>query len=398
MAKILISSLGTGNIKKDSDSDYKETIYTIDGKNYPNTLTSKVVIKHFEIEKVFFVGTSGSMWDNIYLKYDGEDEDYLDLLSNKKKNKTISSNDLNKLEKQIDLYLKSDGSKIFLIDYDKNNADEIWTNFEKLLEIATYLKDKDEIYLDITHGFRYMPILNIFLLEFLSTLHKKDFEIKAILYGMFADNTSQIIDFKIFFDLLNWIKAINDFKKSSNADQLVLLSKTVDEDASKVLLQFSQNLQMANMFSLWSFMKNVSKKIKKLSQSDNKVIKLLSSEIMEIATRFDQKTQSAFQYELSKWLYENKNYALSYIALYEAIITKICETKGYNANEYEEREEAKRHIDHPCDQYFLTKKENSISKIRNSIVHQNIDRKDVVMQDIERLGFFIEKFEDFFNS
>jgi len=397
MAKILISSIGTGDIKKDSDSDYKETVYTVDSKNYQDTLTSKVIIEHFDIEKVFFIGTSGSMWDNIYFKYEGKDDDYFDMLSNKKKDTSITSSDLNQLEKQIDTYLQSSGSRIFLIDYDKNNADEIWANFEKLLEIAKFINDNDEIYLDITHGFRYMPILNIFLLEFLSILHKKDFEIKAILYGMFAGNTSQIIDFKIFFDLLNWIKAINDFKKSSNADQLVLLSKDIDEDASNVLLQFSQNLQMANMFSLWGFMKNASKKIKKLSQSDNKVIKLLSSEIVEIATRFDQASQSDFQYELSKWLYENKNYALSYIALYEAIITKICEEKGYNANNHKEREEAKKHIDHPYDQYFLTKEENSISQIRNSIVHQNRDRKDIVKQDIDKLPFFIEKFENFFN-
>lgn len=53
MAKILISSLGTGDIKKDSDQDYQKTIYKIDNQEYPETLTAKVLIKHLILIRVF---------------------------------------------------------------------------------------------------------------------------------------------------------------------------------------------------------------------------------------------------------------------------------------------------------------------------------------------------------
>ena len=163
MAKILITSVGTGDIKKDSDSDYIETIYKIDNKEYKNTLASQVIVKHFDIDKIYFIGTSGSMWDNLYYKYNGEDDSYMDYLTNKKKN-NLEHEDLEKFEKTTDIYLEQNGSKCFLINYDKNDSDEIWSNFERLLEIKEYIADGDEIYLDITHGFRYMPIINIFLL------------------------------------------------------------------------------------------------------------------------------------------------------------------------------------------------------------------------------------------
>ena len=402
MARILITSIGTGDIKKDSDSDYIETIYTIDDKEYKNTLTSQVIVEHFNIDKIYFIGTSGSMWDNLYFKYNGEDDNYMDYLTKKKKD-NLTSKDLEKFEKTIDSYLGQNGSKCFLISYDKNSSDEIWNNFEKLLEIKNHIDDEDEIYLDITHGFRYMPIINIFLLEFLTLIHKSNFQLKAILYGMFAGNNSEIIDFKIFFDLLEWIKAINEFKNYSNAWNLSQLLKDYDKDASKIFAQFSKNLQLANMHSLWQFMRGASKKINRLKNSQNKIIKLLSNEIEEIAKRFDKEKQSDFQYELAIWLYESKNYALSYIALYEAIISKVCETKGYDINDHEEREKAKRNVDYPYNKLFNTqtnKKDNpnSISQIRNSIVHQDNKRKDLVEQDIKRLGEFIKEFKNYFKS
>ena len=57
------------------------------------------------------------------------------------------------------------------------------------------------------------------------------------------------------------------------------------------------------MHSLWQFMRGASKKINRLQNSQNKIIRLLSNEIEEIAKRFDKEKQSDFQYELAIWLY-----------------------------------------------------------------------------------------------
>lgn len=409
-SKVLLTSVGTGDIKKNSDSDYHETVYTIVDdlsgieKQYRSTLTSEVMIKHYGIEKVLFVGTNGSMWDNLYFKYisDSEDfdESYLDFLIDKKKSCKVESKDLKKFETSMDKILGKKGTKCLLIDYERNDNNEIWNNFEKLLQIKEFLKNGDEIILDITHGFRYMPILNIFLLEVLSLLGgNKSFNVRAILYGMFSDNKSEIIDFKIFFDLMEWVKAINDFKKNANAMHLAHLLKYSDSDMDTVRIfeQFSQNIQMANMHSLWQFMRGASKKINKIEKSHQKVVSLLSDEIRDLAGRFDKELQSDFQYELAKWFFEGENYALSYIALYEAIITKSCELSGKDPSSRDDREDAKRSIGNDkYGRFFYTKYDNSISIIRNSIVHQNDDRKDMVKQDIEKLKKFIEHFCPYF--
>ena len=398
MARVLISSLGTGDIQKDSDQDYKKTIYSIDDKEYPDTLTAKVLINHFSIEKVIFVGTNKSMWDNLYYNLDGSDEKYLDFLTDKKQIGVINQ-DLQQLKECIDNFLNQTGSEILLINYEQNNQNEIWDNFEKLLEIKDFLNIDDEIYLDITHGFRYMPILNLFLLEFISIFRNPPVKIKGVYYGMFSGQKSEIIDFKILFDLLEWTKAINMFKRNSNTQQLIeLLEKNGNIDIAKVFIQFSNNLNLANMSSLWEFMKGANEKIKKLANSDNKIIKLLSSDIINMTLRFDKDKQSDFQYELSIWLAENKSYALSYIALYEAIITKSCELSGYDVNNKDQREKAKKSIGNDkWGQYFYTKHKDSLSEIRNSIAHQSNDRKNMVLQDINKLQDFIKTFKSYFD-
>ncbi len=399
MSKILISSIGTGNIKKDSDEDYFDTKYIIDGKEYEDSLTAKVLIHHYNIDKVYFIGTNRSMWDNIYYYFNGKDDEFLDYLSSKKE-AGIEKNDLSKIEKSLDEYLGSSkpSSKCLLIEYKENSNEEIWNNFEKLLAISDQLEDGDEIYLDITHGFRYMPILNIFLLEFLTLLNSNNIKIAGVFYGMYSENRSNIIDFKIFFDLLDWAKALSMLKNSSNALPLAMLlaKDSENHEYEKIFLQFGNNLQIANMASLWQFIKNANKKIKKLENSDNKIIRLISKKIYEIVNRLDKDTQSKFQYELAVWLYENKNYALSYIALHEAIVTKACETKGYSVSDIKEREEAKKHIDAPYNKYFNTKYQNSISQIRNNIAHQSMDRKNMVEQDIKKLVEFLEDFKSYF--
>lgn len=68
IAKVLISLIGTGRIAKgDSEkNEYQTTDYLIENKLYKNnTLVSSALIKHYDIETIFFIGTKQSMWDNL---------------------------------------------------------------------------------------------------------------------------------------------------------------------------------------------------------------------------------------------------------------------------------------------------------------------------------------------
>ena len=80
MAKVLITLLGTGRQAKDEESSkYEVTDYKIENKVYKNlTFLSNAIIQHKNIEKVFFIGTNKSMWDNIAETFKSDD-DYMDI-------------------------------------------------------------------------------------------------------------------------------------------------------------------------------------------------------------------------------------------------------------------------------------------------------------------------------
>jgi len=411
MAKVLISSVGTGFKAKDSKSEYESTIYTIDGKDYENKqLVSKVIVEHFDIEKIIFIGTKKSRWDNYCYYFNEMDETY-ETLEKKIDNSSLEEKDLDVLEQVVRKSHKNIKEvHSFLIDYKENNQEEMWGNFYKLQQIENYLEKGDEVYLDMTHGFRYMPILNMLVLEFLSLEKENIFELKAILYGMLATTPqkSNIVDMKIFFDLLKWIRAINMFKHNSNADQLINLLKESDFEDKEVLTKtfsnFNNSLHIANMASIKQFITGAKSKIQKMKNSKNNIISFVYPQLEQIISRLDRDKLSHFQYELASWLYENKNYALSYMALAEAIVSKTCELKGLDTSSQDDRNQAKRRIDAPYNKYYnetigTEKNKNAnISDIRNNIAHQLRDRKNMVNQDIQSLEKFLITFKDYIYS
>jgi len=397
MAKILISSLGTGNKQ---EGEYKKAKYKINTAEYETAFIAEALDKHIDFDKIVLVGTKKSIWDEAYIAFGGNDEKYHEELFNKKENAAITKEFLKKFETSL-----SKKFETYIIKYGIDE-DELWENFEKFLEIAKLINENDAIYLDITHSFRSLSLMSFVMTQFASTISEKRFEVKAVYYGMFEysfenkKGITPIVDIKILLDIQEWIKAIDAVKKYSDFTPLTdLIDKdgTIEKTVVKTFRNIDNTLNLANMIAMKQFVDNAGKKIKHLENSQNRIIKLLAPEIVKLVEELEHEKVSGFQFALAKWLHNNKNYALSYIALYEAIITKSCELKKYDINDHDHREEAKRRIGNDkYGKYFYTKYDDSVSQIRNSIVHQDNSRKDKVSQDIEKLKFFLEYFEGYF--
>lgn len=113
---------------------------------------------------------------------------------------------------------------------------EIWQLFEQLYEC---LESEDEVYLDITHGFRSLPMLQTVLLNYAKAL--KDIQVKKICYGAIevlgsikeldqkypnpTDRIAPIIDLTSFSDLQDWTKAATDFKQYGQIHHLSELTQ-----------------------------------------------------------------------------------------------------------------------------------------------------------------------------
>lgn len=395
MAKVLISSLGTGQREA---GNYKKAKYQIDKCYYETSFIADALVKHFKVDKLFLVGTKKSIWDEAYIAFGGDDEKYHEYLYlNKEEGKIDSS----KLEKFNNI---KEGLRSFIIDYGVNE-EEIWSNFEKFLKIASFIEDGDELYLDITHSFRSLSLMSFVMTQFASSISEKNFKIAGVFYGMLEysyenSGITPIVDIKILLEIQEWIKAIDAIKKYSDFDPLVRLlekEEDIEKSVKNTFIQLNNVLELAYISALEVFIKTANKKIKTIQSSSNKIISLLAPEIIRLVEELNHEKKSHFQFALAKWFFRNKNYAFSYLALYESIISKSCELKEYDVDDHKLRENAKTKIGHDkYGKYFYTKYENSISVIRNAIAHQNSDRKqEDILQDIQRLDTYLKTFEEY---
>lgn len=395
MAKILISSLGTG---RREDGRYKQASYEIEGKIYQTSFIADALHKHLRVDKLFLVGTKKSIWDEAYIAFGGIDDNYHEFLYENKEEGQIDAHKL----KDFDILKK--GLKSFIVDYgiDEN---ELWNNFSKFLQIATYIENGDELYLDITHSFRSLSLMSFVMTQFASSISDKNFKISGVFYGMHEysyenNGITPLVDIKILLEIQEWIKAIDAIKKYSDFDPLVRLlekEEDIEKSVKNTFIQLNNTLELAYMSALEDFIKTANKKIKTIQSSSNKIIQLLAPEIISLVEELNYEKKSQFQFALAKWFFRNKNYAFSYLALYEAIISKSCELKNYDVNDHKLREDAKTKIGNDkYGKYFYTKHDNSISVIRNAIAHQNDDRKqEDIFQDIQRLSNYLKTFEEY---
>jgi len=395
MAKVLISSLGTG---QRADGNYSKAKYEIDKEIYETTFIADALNKHLDFDTIFLVGTRKSIWDEAYMAFGGEDEAYLEELYEKKELGEVDELFLEKFKETTPKRLEP-----IIVKYGLDD-DELWENFSEFLKISEKIEDGDELYLDITHSFRSLSLMSFVMTQFAHTISNKNFKIKGVHYGMFEyerDNNgiTPIVDIKILLEIQEWIKAIDAIKNYSDFNPLVQLldENEIEKEIQNTFINLNNTISLANIASIRQFIKTASKKIRTIENSENRIVKLLAPEILKLVDDLDKERDSEFQFNLAKWFYGNKNYVLAYIALYEAIITKSCELSKYDISNHDSREKAKKSIgDDKYGKFFYTKHNDSISQIRNAIVHQSEDRKHLVASDIKKLETFIAQFEAYF--
>ncbi|WP_294727692.1 TIGR02221 family CRISPR-associated protein [uncultured Fusobacterium sp.] len=416
MAKILIAGIGGGEKR---DGKYRETNYSLEGKVYENrSFIASVIEEHFKIDKTIFIGTVGSMWDNLYeyycKKYNIDyDEEYAMSLFETivEANKDMDISQL-KIEKFNDIFNGKIEGRVTKYGVD---SEQIFDNFNIILNLQDTLKDGDKVYIDITHSFRSNAMWMFLVMNFITDLMDKNIEIKMISYGMFeiADRTSNItpiIDLNAFYKLLKWIKGAQSFKNYGNS--YLLLDNIENEELRKKLKTFSHAMNLNYIGTLKQNLNSLKKLLPEIDEMKGPGKLLIPQIVREFVKEFDGvKKDFILQVRLAKWHYKQSRYAMAYININEAI-------KGYVADElrefYPDKSEEEL-LDYARKWFFKLeprvsrpnfKKDNENKKIieyykifdhsrrvRNDIAH-SLGQKDSAINDIISLENYCAKLED----
>lgn len=346
MKKILIASLGAGN----KERKYNKTNYKIEEKVYSNEMyVASALEEHFKIDKTFYIGTLGSMWENVYEHYcekfqkekNLEYEEglfykmikFLDSSIEDKENYSLDSIDFSELISTFD-------NKIIpIITYYGVNNKEIFQNFNNILSIVNELEDGDKLYLDITHSFRSNAFWIFLVMNYVNDVIDKKITIEYISYGMFEAKeknkdgieVTPVINLKIFFDFMKWIKGAYTLKNFGNSDLICELLE--DEKIKNKVSNLSSALNMNYISSLKKSIDSLEKNYELINSVEGPAKLIIPKVISEFLEHFKGVEKEHELYlKLAKWHYKEKRYSISYINAQEAFVT-YSEANGFGSTD-----------------------------------------------------------------
>ncbi len=251
---------------------------------------------------------------------------------------------------------------------DGQNEDELWKLFEIILD---ELEEGDEIILDITHSFRYLPMLTFIIINYARIV--KNCKVNAIYYGAFEtlgsrrdieamtieERNAPIFDLTPFVDLFDWTIGIDRYLSTGDASIIYELTQSevkkinteINRDISKsgktedrailfrdpnILKKLAESMREFNEVILTCRGQEITNAASLLKTNVDKVaestahgkIKPLAPIIGMLKDRFDRfshNDDSVNIIEAAKWCLDNGMYQQGLTILQEGLISYACD-------------------------------------------------------------------------
>jgi len=245
------------------------------------------------------------------------------------------------------------------------DVEELWKIFQKIIDVVD---DKDNIYLDITHSFRFMPMLVLITLNYAKFL--KGINISEVYYGAIEsggtlnelkkldvkDRYAPIFNITQFVSLFDWTVAVEKFLSTGDATKISELTQTAikpilrdtkgkDKSAAVMkklacgLEKFSKDISICRGIEIQNSISEIKKTL-------NDPI-ILDSLLPQMVPMF-QKIKDKYAYfgednfkniiQVVKWCSEHNQIQQGFTFLQELIISFECKRKGYDITNRKNRE------------------------------------------------------------
>lgn len=336
MSQTLISILG--RVSK-TETGYRRTTYTFDGEpDEPTAFIGWSLRRRFQPNRVVILGTAGSMWDHLFeadFELGAEAEKERERLIDATESKSVSPDLLNPLVPLLADKLKCE-VRLVLIPYCRNENEQL----ELLRIMADEVSDGEEVHLDVTHGFRHLPMLAL-----LSALHLrkvKQAKILGIWYGAYDFDTKEapVYDLSGLLRIASWVEALNTFDK--DGDYSVFADRLEQDGLPKVN---TNHLRRAAFFERTSNPRDARKELANFN-------KILEGGLPSIGMLFSDQLRSRLKWHRHSDLFVNQrdlatfyrkrgDYIRAAIFAHEAFVTRLVDTHaGERNDDYKDREKA----------------------------------------------------------
>ena len=213
MATILFSFLG--RVPKDQNG-YRTTRYDFgDGVlTEPVAFFGWPLTDRLHPDRLVILGTNGSMWDHLFetdqnfgVQYEDERLKLIEATANQ----AVEADHLAPLEQLLEKQLGCE-VKLGLIPYCRDESEQV----EILRMLSDYVAAGDCVHIDITHGFRTLPMLSVLAALYLRRV--RGAEIAGIWYGFYDPDTKKapVHDLDGLLHIADWLEALAIFDRTGD--------------------------------------------------------------------------------------------------------------------------------------------------------------------------------------
>jgi len=251
--------------------------------------------------------------------------------------------------KGLETVLQEMGLKATIEDKDIKdgmNKEEIWEVFQTIYDT---LEEGDEVYMDLTHSFRFLPMLLLVLGNYAKFL--KGITIENIVYGNYdarnAENEAPIISLLPLASLQDWTFAAANYLQNGRATQLQAMvskelspilkkAKGTDKDASALNNYFNALAELSG-FVLNCRGKDirVGKKIYTIHNEEKRIEKIIIPPMVPIFNKIHQPllafspTDNVLNgFHAARWSLNKQLHQQAITLLQETVVSLLCKENG----------------------------------------------------------------------
>ena len=353
----LISLIGKS--KADPQTGYRKAHYSFEpGFSRTVSFFGLALLDYAKPERLILAGTAGSMWDVFFEHQQTDDETALALMDAVEK-EAVTAQMLAIHEQRLSEKLGIP-VQCLLISYARDEAEQTTI----LTDLADHLEPGEKIILDVTHGFRHLPMLALVAARYLARV--RGVQVQEVYYGALemtdpVTRQTPVLRLSAMLHMLDWVDALAVYEHSGNYGVFAPL-----------LQQDGMPAERANLLAQAAYFERSGNPVQakqSLSGAHNHVRnhpgplgQLFKTTLTEHIGWFRQGNRADWELALADRYLARQDYLRTITYLCEAYISRATEKFGGNVNHFEDRDIAFKEADKNQNVWLL-------KHLRNAMTH-----------------------------
>lgn len=360
MANVLVSVLGKSRL--DKETGYRKARYRFDDRFIRETPFFGLALQAFiRPDRMIVLGTSGSMWD-VFIEHHADNDATLEearlKLWDAVQREAVDQALLDEVTPLIEKRLGTP-AKCLLIPYAKNTQEQV----DVLRQLAASIQPDERVILDVTHGFRHLPMLSLVAAYYLERV--KGNSVDDIYYGALemtsCEGETPVLKLTGLLRLMAWVQALAAYEKDGDYGQFAdLLKQEGMAEADTGQIEKAAFFERTtNPVRAHQTLSSVYAKIESLRTP---IASLFKGELVKRISWFRRPHRDDRERELAASYLLRKDYLRAVIYLQEAYLSKAARLQKAEVNDFEAREELRAKA--KDNQLF-----RQLTKLRNAMAH-----------------------------